>query len=422
MRNKFLCAATVIIVCSFALGQQYGVLWAFGTVPHDGSGSFGNLIFDHAGNLYGTTEGGGVNNGGTVFELSPNPDGIWSEKVLYNFCSSVIFHQCTDGSAPVAGLVFDAAGNLYGTTSTGGVATCQSNTGCGTAFELTPTQQGTWTETILYNFCSDLVNNRCLDGVEPRSQLIFDGLGNLYGTTTSGGTGNNGRGTIFELSLNAGQWTHTVLYTFCADGQGRICPDGDEPQAGVTFDAAGNLYGTTMSGGAKNSQGTGTVYELSPGANGWTETVVFAFSPSGRGLAIPVGTASFGPNGNLYSTASEGFPGGGVFELEPKTRTERHFLFNISDGSGPVAGVVVDSKRRAIYGTTVSGGSALGGTVFVINASGQETVLYNFCQQAKCSDGQYPYAGLIKDAAGILYGTASAGGMNDGGVVFEITP
>lgn len=422
MRNKFLCAATVIIVCSFALGQQYGVLWAFGTVPHDGSGSFGNLIFDHAGNLYGTTEGGGVNNGGTVFELSPNPDGIWSEKVLYNFCSSVIFHQCTDGSAPVAGLVFDAAGNLYGTTSTGGVATCQSNTGCGTAFELTPTQQGTWTETILYNFCSDLVNNRCLDGVEPRSQLIFDGLGNLYGTTTSGGTGNNGRGTIFELSLNAGQWTHTVLYTFCADEQSRICPDGDRPQAGVTFDTAGNLYGTTEVGGAKNSQGTGTVYELSPGANGWTETVLVNFIQTEK-LQVPLGTVSFDPDGNLYTTASSGYSG--VFELMPKTRTQRSFIFDFRDGSSPAAGVLVDAKARAVYGTTPlggTGGSDGGGVAFKISKSGQETVLYNFCQQPGCADGVSPYAGLIEDSAGNLYGTTAGGGVNDGGVVFEITP
>jgi uncharacterized repeat protein (TIGR03803 family) len=236
------------------------------------------------------------------------------------------------------------------------------------------------------------------------------------------GGGSGAGGTVFELSPTVNGWTEQVLYNFCTNRNNRICPDGDQPMAGVTFDTAGNLYGTTMSGGAKNSQGSGTVCELSPGANGWTEAVILAFSPSGRELAIPLGTVSFDPNGNLYSTASEAFPGGGIFELQPKAHTERTFLFNITDGSGPAAGVLVDPKIKTVYGTTVGGGTDNGGVVFQIGPSGQETVLYDFCQQTKCADGQYPYASLIKDAAGSLYGTASAGGINNGGVVFEITP
>jgi len=331
---------------------------------------------------------------------------------------------CLDGQYPLASLIFDQSGNLYGTTSYGG-AGCEQQ--CGTVFELSPpvSQGGAWTETVLYSFCAG-ANTKCQDGAEPAGQLTFDAHGNLYGTTVLGGP--NYMGTVFELSPSAGGWTHSTLYNFCANEQGdRICPDGDQPEAGVTFDNSGNLYGTTMSGGARNSQGAGTVYELSPGVGSWTQTVIFALSPSGRGLAIPLGTVSFDPNGNLYSTASEGFPGGGVFELRPQTRTERHFLFDVNNGSGPLAGVVVDSKRRAIYGTTGGGGSGNGGTVFTINMSGQETVLYNFCQQTNCADGQYPYASVIEDKAGNLYGTTKLGGSESGdcgsegcGVVFEI--
>jgi uncharacterized repeat protein (TIGR03803 family) len=422
----FLSATVVVLACSFALGQQYKVLWSFGGEPNDGSVPVSNLVSDEPGNLYGTTEFGGVNNGGTVFELSPGSEGTWTESVLYNFCTDTSNGLCNDGQYPVAGLIFDEAGNLYGTTTYGGAGLCGSS--CGTVFELSPPASpgGAWTEAVLYSFCAGS-NLECQDGSDPADQLIFDTSGNLYGTTSSGGTGNGGYGSVFELSPGASGWTLTTLYDFCMNGHARICPDGAMPEAGLAFDKSGNLYGTTELGGAKNSQGAGTVYELSPGAGSWTQTVVLALSPSGRGLTIPMGTVSFDPIGNLYSTASEGFPGGGVFELRPKTRTERHFLFDVNNGSGPVAGVIVDSKRRAIYGTTGGGGSGQGGTVFTINASGQETVLYNFCQEANCADGQCPYASVIEDEARNLYGTTKLGGSQSGdcgsdgcGVVFEI--
>jgi uncharacterized repeat protein (TIGR03803 family) len=228
-------------------------------------------------------------------------------------------------------------------------------------------------------------------------------------------------GTVFELSPGINGWTLTTLYNFCANQLGKnICPDGNQPLAGVTFDQAGNLYGTTKIGGATNSAGAGTVYELSPGTDGWTETVLVAFKLNGA-LQNPVGTVSFDPAGNLYSTASNG-TNGGVFELLPKARVLRDFKFNYNDGAAPESGALVDTRAKVVYGTTIDGGSGGGGTVFKITAQGGESVLYNFCQESGCMDGLFPYASLIEDRAGNLYGTTQQGGAAGIGVVFEITP
>jgi hypothetical protein len=224
--------------CGLAFGQNYKVLWNFGGAPNDGAYPVSNLVSDSSGNLYGTTKLGGsstqtpcVSQGGcgTVFELSPNVNGSWTESVLYNFCSDFSQGFCLDGNAPAAGLTLDRAGNLYGTTFGGGPHNCSSGfNGCGTAFELSPPSApgGGWIESVLYSFCSNSEGNTCLDGAEPLSQLTFDELGNLYGTTLSGGTGAWYGGTIFELSPGVGAWTETVLYNFCANGTDRHCSAG----------------------------------------------------------------------------------------------------------------------------------------------------------------------------------------------------
>src|SRR5579859_5163238 len=157
MSKKALYLSLFILGCSSVLAQvQYKVLWSFGGSPSDGQHPLGSLIFDRAGNLYGTTFAGGtgVGVGGTVFELSPNQEGSWSETILYNFCSN----QCMDGSEPEAGLVIDSAGNLYGTTYAGGQPCPGFGGTCGTIFELSPPASpgGTWTESVLYNFCSNV--------------------------------------------------------------------------------------------------------------------------------------------------------------------------------------------------------------------------------------------------------------------------
>jgi uncharacterized repeat protein (TIGR03803 family) len=329
-------------------------------------------------------------------------------------------NHCRDGTYPQAGLVFDPKGNIYGTTVNGGTPDCPAGgSGCGAVFRLSP-EGGSWAETVVYNFCSNNVNNRCLDGDFPLGQLTLVS-GKLYGTTEQGGTGGDAAGTVFELSHGEGRWTHTLLYTFCSLGQGGRCPDGALPQAGVTFDKMGNLYGTTEMGGLHNAHGTGTVYKLSPGADGWTETVLHHFTAT-DGAAGPLGRVSFDTSGNLFGTFSGGGPdlAGGGFRIRAKTGKFGSFFFSGTDGSEPQAGVLVDSKNATLYTTTRLGGAGNGGTVVKFTSPHVETVLYNFCSQANCADGATPVADLISDAAGNLYGTAEQGGINEQGVVFEI--
>jgi len=436
MKNAFLCAAVVVLSCGFVFGQaQYKVLWSFAGAPNDGNAPEGSLVLDRAGNLYGTSFTGGSSTAslcfpygcGTVFELSPNQDGTWTEVVLYSFCTNYSNSQCLDGALPQAGLLLDPKGNLYGTTTNGGDQPCEhTSLGCGIVFKISPPSAlgGTWTERVLYNFCLTKANNNCSDGSLPVSQLTSDASGNLYGTTSTGGTNVSNAGTVFELSRGVKGWTETVLYSFCSLGQGDACPDGSSPLAGVTFDNSGNLNGTTKLGGSQKSQGNGTVYKLSPGANGWTEAVVFSFEyPFGHGRG-PAGTVTFDALGDLFSTASGGGQSGAgtVIRLSPKGGGKvRTFSFNLQDGNMPMAGVLIDFSNAAIYGTTFAGGTAQGGTAFKIVAPAQESVLYNFCSQQGCTDGAGPSA-LIADKSGNLYGTTKVGGADNAGVVFEITP
>ncbi len=417
MRSVSLSLAVVLLGCSFMLGQsQYKVLWTFTGYPSDGASPRSNLVFDKAGNLYGTTYAGGSVGSGTVFRLSPNQDGSWTNTILYSFCVQYINNLCQDGAYPQAGLIFDAQGNLYGTTVNGGAQSCPVGHGCGTVFELSP-QGSSWIETVLYSFCANNVNNNCLDGYSPLGQMTLDASGNLYSTTEDGGA--VGYGTVFELSQGASGWTETVLYSFCAIGE--FCLDGAEPQAGVTFGKARNLYGTTELGGSNNVHGTGVVFKLSPGANGWTETVLHSFE-SGKDGGVPLGGVSLDTLGNLYGTVSGGGPdfAGGVFRILAKNGGIGSFFFNDTDGYRPAAGVLVDSKHPAVYGTTSGGGTSNAGTVFKIVAPREESALYNFCTQPNCADGNGPVAALISDAPGNLYGTTEQGGINNQGVVFEI--
>ena len=358
-----------------AAGQtawSYKTLHNFGVFPTDGQ--FPNspsLIFDAAGNLYGTTAFGGRDDGGTVFELSPQPDGTWKEKILRGFNNTVT------GPFNPTSVIFDAAGNLY-CTSNGGFY------GNGAIFELSPNPAGgVWTVKMLHSFPSFPT-----DGFEPNGGLVIDAAGNLYGTTFMGGnrTASNVRGTVFELSPPAvagGKWTETILHDF---GVGPGDPsDGWDPLAGLVRDAAGNLYGTTFNGGTFDSNNTGgTVFEVSPvPGGGWTETVLHNFSQNHVDGFWPTAGVTLDAAGNLYGTASAG--GANV------------------DSPTYVLGVVFELSPPAPGGTTWT-----------------ETILHPF---GAGKDGTNPGSNVIFDGAGNLYGTTNNGGTRqNGGVVWQVTP
>jgi len=387
------------------------VLHSFGSGADGNEPEYGSLILDGAGNLYGTTTYGGAYGCGTVFELSPSEGGGWTETVLHSFNSNG-----TDGWYPQTGLIFDPAGNLYGTTTYG--------QGYGAVFEMSPSEGGGWTEKVLYNFTGPY------DGRGPRG-LIFDSAGNLYGTTDNGGiycSLYQGCGTVFELTpTGGGNWTETVLHSF---GSGT---DGINPLAPLILDAAGNLYGTTSAGGTDGFYGT--VFEMSPSeGGGWTETVLYSFGHLPDGEGPWTGALTFDAAGNLYGTTIGGgaYRVGTAFELTPNgsgswTETVLHSFGggngNVADGVEPLGGLIVDSAGN-LYGTTSQGGSHGQGTVFELapNRSGgwTETLLHNFIING--TDGTYPFAGLIFGAAGNLYGTTALSGTYGGGTAFELTP
>jgi len=267
----------------------------------DGSDGFvpgSTLVFDQAGNLYGTTERGGTYNDGTVFKLTPS-SGAWTESILYSFTG-------IDGMEPWADVVRDRAGNLYGTTWLGGAYDC------GTVFQLTPAGSG-WTESVLYSFMGNG------DGCRPTAGVILDGAGNLYGATamtnpqdyTSGGT-------VFQLTPSNGRWNYSLLYTF-PSGNNSQCSSGwgSGPAASMTLDGAGALYGTTQGSGA---YGYGNVFKLAPLNGGWVYTSLHDFNPYNYDGEFPCSSVTFDANGNLYGTTyGGGFPylSGVVWEITP---------------------------------------------------------------------------------------------------------
>jgi uncharacterized repeat protein (TIGR03803 family) len=411
------------IATSSAWATQERVLHNFVAFPR-GATPQANLIADESGNLYGTTSNGGTYGYGTVFELLPGAGGKWNESVLYSFTGG------TDGANPVAGLVLDTAGNLYGTTASGGITgqgiECTysfTEDSCGVVFELSRGSNGRWTEQVLHSFAGYPT-----DGQTPVAGLVFDAAGNLYGTTNGGGTyGSELTGTVFELSpsLN-GNWKETVLYSFSGG------TDGGSPLAALIFDSAGNLYSTTEYGGDPNCNPDqdittcGVVFELSPNSKGgWSESVLHTFSYVDG--AYPLGALVFDTVGNLYGTTPVG-PGfacnggcGIVFRLEHDTWDET-MIYNFagaSDGAEPVAGLVFDGNGN-LYGTTQYGGGlascGLGcGTVFELSprSSGKwsERILHRFGSPAdQNNDGIQPVSSVLLDQVGNVYGTTESGG------------
>jgi uncharacterized repeat protein (TIGR03803 family) len=330
----------------------------------------------------------------------------------------------SDGTNPLAGPIADNSGALYGTTEIGGTG---NN---GTVFKLTPPAKGqtAWTETVIYRFCSQ---PSCSDGVLPQAgSLIADNQGELYGTTAGGGGISHGSyGTVFKLAPPAkGQtvWQETVLYRFCALPN---CVDGYGPQAGLLVDD-GALYSTTAFGGSAN---VGTVFKLVPSSG--LETVLYSFQGGNDG-ANPIGGVT-ALNGALYGTTRFGGSSGNgtVFKLTPPAKGQTAWTETVlyrftggSDGRFPYAGLIAD-KSGALYGTTQQGGSGCPehngcGTVFKLTppAKGQTTWTEAVLYSFKGapSDGSVPYGGLIADNSGALYSTTGVGGTASLGTVFKL--
>ena len=359
----------------------------------DGSYPVAGLIADAAGNMYGTSRFGGANSSGTVFKLTPSGN-TWSETVIYSFAGG------NDGSSPAAALIMDKAGNLYGTTRLGGSANA------GTVFELSPSGSS-WTESVLYTFTGGT------DGGSPQGALTLRN-GALFGTTPEGGA--LGNGAVYRLRKVNGKWEENVLYSF-AGGSG----DGAYPYGAVIFDKAGNLYGTAESGGPNQA---GAVFELQHSGSVWKESVLYFFTGNLDGGTLDAGVI-FDPAGNLYGTTASGGKSsvGTVFELVSANGTwTEQVLYNFTggqDGGFPSAGLVMD-KNGNLFSTTYSGGTSSSGTVFQLTPSAggwTETVLYSF---SGGNDGGFPLAGLLL-RKGHLFGTTVEGGTSQSGVAFEVS-
>jgi len=327
-------------------------------------------------------------------------------KVLHAFGAG------TDGGGLWTSVSFDKKGNLYGATSGGGAY------GYGVIFKLTRRADGTWTETTLHSF-----SNGDPNGSEPNGGLIQDGLGNWYGTTHLGGA--HDYGTVFQLTHRSGSWAELAVYKF-----GTQSGDGGEPTAGLVMDKAGNLYGTGPYGGAYNG---GTVFELTPSAGGWDETVLYSFCPNTNCADghTPFAGLILDASGNLYGTTYTGGAhkvDGTVYQLMPtptgwKEKVLHSFAVNYKDGHTPGWGALLMDGSGNLYGTT-AGGGCCGGIVFRLtpgpDGGWKETILYGFKGGAA---GFEPNAGVVMDKAGNLYGTTDYGGSAFGcGVIYKLAP
>jgi uncharacterized repeat protein (TIGR03803 family) len=378
-----------MLACQAAKAQTYSVVHSFAGTPSDGSDPTAGLSFDAQGNLYGTTYTGGTAGFGTVFKI----DTTGKEAVLHSFAGL----GGGDGANPYAGLTLDAQANLYGTTANGGDGACRKG-GCGIVFKVDTAGN----ETVMYSF-----RLAGLDGAFPRADLLLDAQGNLYGTTFRGGA--HGTGTVFTVDTIGNE---TALFSF-----NEFSGVGDSPHAGLVWDAQGSLYGTTELGGCRCQSGAGTIFKVDTAGN---EAVLYRFGGSPDG-ANPLARLVLDAQGNLYGTTWRGGADGDgtVFKLDTSGNEAVLYNFTGKSGLAPYGDLVLDAAGN-LYGTTTRGGAHSLGTVFKVDAFGNETVLHSFT--GKNGDGAVPYAGLVIDAQDNLYGTTSRGGADGLGTVFKLTP
>jgi len=354
----------------------------------DGGNPVDGLMMSSKGFLYGTASTGGTSGLGVVFLIAVSG----TETVLHNFLGG------SDGATPNGGVIENASGRLFGTTTAGGAS------GAGTVYAL----QGK-TETVLYSFVGGTT-----DGSDPQAGLAMDKSGNLYGTTSAGGA--SGNGTVFELvapKTARGKWTEKVLYSFGTS------TDGAMPVGGVIFDSAGNLYGTTSAGG---TGGYGTVFQLQPGTV-WKENILHNFQNAADGATPYAGLVS-DASGNFYGAATAGGNNGGgtVFELSPSKSGFNFSVLTSVPGwgiSGTFRNVVI-GPLGSIYATTHCDGANNAGTIYRLTPSGSSwtyKLLYTFTGG---SDGLYSISNLVLMKSGVLYGTTIDGGTDGAGTVYAI--
>jgi uncharacterized repeat protein (TIGR03803 family) len=376
--------------------QTFTVLHSFTDTP-DGAYPSGGVLLDPKGNVYVATAVGGTNNQGTVVRISPTG----SETIMYSF------GNIPDGNDPMANLLLDKFGNVYGTTYAGGSGFCFVGLGCGAIFKLSKGGRELWLTSFLGG----------TDGALPqRGSMVMDAAGNLYGTTGGGGGTSCppyvGCGIVFKVDPNG---VETVLYRFTG------MPDASIPQSGLVMDGSGNLFGMTMSGGTFNQ---GAVFKITPQGE---ETVLHSFAgpPDGAG---PLGDLSMDGAGNLYGTTTSGGTGtlcndggagcGTIFKLDTQGNESILYSFKgAGDGFFPFGGVILDNKGN-LFGTTWAGSFYNNGNVFAFSHD-RLRVLHAFTGGA---DGRLPEAGLTRDPAGNLYGTAFESGAGCCGVVFKLYP
>jgi len=417
-------ALLMIVLATQVHAQTLTVLHSF-TGGKDGANPAAGLTMDARGNLYGTASAGGAGHG-TVYKLSHAGSG-WTLSPLY------VFGGSPDGSDPVARVVFGPNGTLYGTTEHGGNINCGG--GCGTIFNLQPQPTACtaalcpWMETELLRF------NGVGGGIFPESEVTFDAAGNLYGTAYSGGGLELGGGSgcypyscglVYELTPSGSGWTESVPYVFTGYQYG---DNGANPVGGLTFDSAGNLYGTTSTYG---DCGFGIIFQLTSNGSGWTENILQQICSGG---ASPTATMITDASGTFYGDTQGEYPGygtqhGSVFTLAQSGSSWVYTsVYTFPEYGGGPAGQLFRDGAGNLYGTTITGGgNPLGlcssgcGTIFKLTPSGSGysyTQLYSFTGG---SDGSAPYSNLVQDTDGNFYGTASTGGADGYGVIFEFTP
>jgi len=378
--------SNVDVSCSASIVES--VLYTFQAAPDGTTPYYGSPVQDSQGNLYGVTLSGGAYGGGTVYQLSPSGSG-WTETILWSFGAT------GDAEYPVGGLILAADGSLYGTGYEGGA------NGSGAVFKLARSGSG-WAETVVWSF------GGTGDGTSPYSSLIQDSQGNLYGTTYANGTNgvNTAQGTVYELSPSTtapSGWTESVLWSF----QSASTSDGSNPVGNVLLGSNGQLYGTTAGGGASGNGGT--VFELTPPATvggAWTETILASFSNTGAGPSQPDDGLIQDAAGNLYGTSESGGANalGTVFKLVPSGSSWNLVVLwsfgGAGDGTNPEGNLLLANDGN-LYGTTYEGGANGAGTVFQLTTSGTETVVWSF---GGAADVDYPYSSLIQGHDGSLYG------------------